>query len=87
MATRGFIRSFSPDTKGIYAKKLELLAKHRVNVQSVVNVSEFVYGRDRYMPDYIEIDPTPDGNVREALASFRRMRDVRDPMYFRVLEA
>ena len=86
VATRGFIRSFSPDTKGIYAKKLELLAKHRVNVQSMVNVSEFVYGRDRFMPDYIEIDPTPDGNVRAALDALRLLRDVRDPMYFRVLE-
>jgi homoserine dehydrogenase len=84
--TRGYIRSFSPDVKGVYAKKLEILARHKVNVQSVVNVREFVYGRDRVMPDYIEIDATPDGAVREALQAFRRMRDVRDPMYFRILD-
>ena len=84
--TRGYIRSFSPDVRGIYAKKLEVLARHRVNVQSVVNVREFVYGRDRLMPDYIEVDETPDGAVGRVLDDFRRMRDVRDPMYFRVLE-
>lgn len=82
--TRGFIRSVSPDVKGIYAKKLEILARHRVSVQSVVNVKEFVYGGS--MPDYIEIDPSPDGAVREALREFRRLRGVSDPMYFRVLE-
>ena len=32
--TRGFIRSVSPDVKGIYAKKLNILAQHKVNVQS-----------------------------------------------------
>jgi homoserine dehydrogenase len=84
--TRGFIRSFSPDVKGVFAKKLEILAKHRVNVQSMVNVKEFVYGADRSMPDYIEIDSTPDGAVRAALRDFRRLRTIRDPMYFRVLE-
>ena len=84
--TRGFIRSVSPDVKGIYAKKLDILARHKVNVQSVVNVKEFVYGRDRYMPDYIEIDPAPDGAVREVLKAFRRLGGVRDPMYFRILE-
>ncbi len=84
--TRGFIRSFSPDVKGVYAKKLEILARHKVNVQSIVNVREFVYGRDRFMPDYIEIDSAPDGSVREALAAFRRLRDVRDAMYFRILD-
>ena len=84
--TRGFIRSVSPDVKGVYAKKLDILARHKVNVQSVVNVKEFVYGRDRYMPDYIEIDPAPDGAVREVLKAFRRLRGVRDPMYFRILE-
>jgi homoserine dehydrogenase len=82
--TRGFIRSVSPDVKGIYAKKLEVLARHRVSVQSVVNVKEFVYGNS--MPDYIEVDPAPDGAVREALRDFRRLRGVREPMYFRVLE-
>jgi len=55
-------------------------------VQSVVNVKEFVYGRDGAMPDYIEIDAAPDGAVREALRDFRRLRGVRDPMYFRILE-
>jgi homoserine dehydrogenase len=84
--TRGFIRSFSPDVKGVYAKKLEILARHKVNVQSIVNVREFVYGRDHFMPDYIEIDAAPDGAVREALEAFRRMRDVRDAMYFRILD-
>ncbi len=84
--TRGFIRSVSPDVKGIYAKKLDILARHKVNVQSVVNIKEFVYGRDRYMPDYIEIDPAPDGAVREVLKAFGRLRGVRDPMYFRILE-
>jgi homoserine dehydrogenase len=84
--TRGFIRSFSPDVRGIYAKKLEVLAKHNVSVQSVVNVREFVYGRDRVMPDYIEIDYAPDGAVRDVLDAFRRLRGIRDPMYFRVLE-
>jgi homoserine dehydrogenase len=84
--TRGFIRSFSPDVKGVYAKKLDVLAKHKVNVQSVVNVKEFVYGTKRLMPDYIEIDPTPDGAVRAALEDFRRLPSVRDPMYFRLLE-
>ena len=84
--TRGYIRSVSPDVKGIYAKKLEILARHKVNVQSVVNVKEFLYGRDRFMPDYIEIDPAPDGAVRDVLRAFRRLRGVRDPMYFRVLE-
>ena len=84
--TRGYIRSFSPDVKGIYAKKLEILARHKVSVQSVVNVREFVYGRDRVMPDYIEIDEAPDGAVRDVLRAFRRLRNVRDPMYFRVLE-
>jgi homoserine dehydrogenase len=84
--TRGFIRSFSPDIKGIYARKLEILAGHKVSVQSVVNVKEFVYGRDGAMPDYIEIDSAPDGAVREALRDFRRLRGVRDPMYFRILE-
>jgi homoserine dehydrogenase len=84
--TRGFIRSFSPDVRGIYAKKLDVLAKHGVSVQSAVNVKEFVYGRDRSMPDYIEIDHAPDGAVRDVLAALRRLRGVRDPMYFRVLE-
>jgi homoserine dehydrogenase len=84
--TRGFIRSVSPDVRGMYAKKLDILARHKVNVQSVVNIKEFVYGRDRYMPDYIEIDPAPDGAVREVLKSFRRLSGVRDPMYFRILE-
>jgi homoserine dehydrogenase len=84
--TRGFIRSFSPDIRGIYAKKLEILAKHNVSVQSVVNVREFVYGRERLMPDYIEIDYAPDGAVRDVLAAFRRLRGIRDPMYFRMLE-
>jgi homoserine dehydrogenase len=84
--TRGYIRSFSPDIKGIYARKLEILAEHKVSVQSVVNVKEFVYGRDRAMPDYIEIDSAPDGAVREALRDFRRLRGVRDAMYFRILE-
>ena len=84
--TRGFIRSVSPDVKGIFAKKLEILARHKVNVQSVVNVKDFVYGRDRFMPDYVEIDATPDGAVRKALAAIRRLRGVRDPMYFRILE-
>ncbi len=84
--TRGYIRSVSPDVKGIYAKKLDILARHKVNVQSVVNIKEFVYGRDRYMPDYIEIDPAPDGAVREVLKAFGRLRGVRDPMYFRILE-
>ncbi len=84
--TRGFIRSVSPDVKGIYAKKLDILARHKVNVQSVVNIKEFVYGRDRYMPDYIEIDPAPDGAVRDVLKAFGRLRGVRDPMYFRILE-
>lgn len=84
--TRGFIRSFSPDVKGIYARKLEALARHKVSVQSVVNVKEFVYGRERLMPDYIEIDATPDGAVRDVLRAFRRLRGVRDPMYFRILE-
>lgn len=84
--TRGFIRSFSPDVKGVFAKKLEILARHKVNVQSVINVKEFVYGRERLMPDYIEIDETPDGAVRAAVDEFRRLRAVRDPMYFRILE-
>lgn len=84
--TRGFIRSVSPDVKGIYAKKLEILSRHKVNVQSVVNVKEFVYGRDRFMPDYIEIDAAPDGAVRDVLQAFRRLRGVRDPMYFRILD-
>jgi homoserine dehydrogenase len=84
--TRGYIRSFSPDVEGIYAKKLEVLARHKVSVQSVVNVREFVYGRERVMPDYIEIDATPDGAVRDVLQAFRRLKDVRDPVYFRVLE-
>ncbi len=84
--TRGYIRSLSPDVKGIYAKKLEILARHKVSVQSVVNVREFVYGRDRIMPDYIEIDPAPDGAVQDALRAFRRLKDVRDPMYLRILE-
>ncbi len=84
--TRGYIRSVSPDVKGMYAKKLDILARHKVNVQSVVNIKEFVYGRDRYMPDYIEIDPAPDGAVREVLKAFGRLRGVRDPMYFRILE-
>ena len=84
--TRGFIRSFSPDVKGVYAKKLEVLARHKVSVQSIVNVREFVYGSDRSMPDYIEIDASPDGAVRAVLRDFRRLRGVRDPMYFRVLE-
>ncbi len=84
--TRGFIRSVSPDVKGIFAKKLDILARHKVNVQSVVNIKEFVYGRDRYMPDYIEIDPAPDGAVRDVLKAFGRLRGVRDPMYFRILE-
>ena len=84
--TRGFIRSVSPDVKGIFAKKLDILARHKVNVQSIVNIKEFVYGRDRYMPDYIEIDPAPDGAVREVLKAFGRLRGVRDPMYFRILE-
>ncbi|OGO53226.1 MAG: hypothetical protein A2148_01810, partial [Chloroflexi bacterium RBG_16_68_14] len=84
--TRGYLRSFSPDVKGIYARKLEILARHKVNVQSVVNVREFVYGRDRVMPDYIEIDATPDGAVRDVLRAFRRLKNVRDPMYFRILE-
>lgn len=84
--TRGFIRSFSPDVKGVYAKKLEILARRKVNVQSIVNVREFVYGRDHFMPDYIEIDAAPDAAVREALKAFRRMRDVRDAMYFRILD-
>ena len=83
---RGFIRSFSPDIKGIYARKLAILARHNISVQSVVNVREFVYGRDKSMPDYIEIDYAPDGAVREALRAFRRLRGVRDPMYFRILE-
>ena len=86
MRTRGYIRSVSPDVKGIYAKKLEILSRHKVNVQSVVNVKEFVYGRDRFMPDYIEIDAAPDGAVRDVLQAFRRLRGVRDPMYFRILE-
>jgi homoserine dehydrogenase len=86
LPTRGFIRSFSPDVKGVYARKLETLAKNKVSVQSVVNVKEFVYGRERLMPDYIEIDAAPDGAVREVLRAFRRMSGVRDPMYFRVLE-
>lgn len=84
--TRGIIRSVSPDVKGIYAKKLEILAQHRLNVQSVVNIKEFVYGRDRFMPDYIEIDAAPDVDVRSVLSAFRRLRGVRDPMYFRILE-
>ena len=84
--TRGFIRSFSPDVKGVYAKKLEVLARHKVSVQSIVNVREFVYGSDRSMPDYIEIDASPDGAVRDVLRDFRRLRGVRDPMYFRILE-
>ncbi len=84
--TKGYIRSVSPDIKGIYAKKLEILARHKVNVQSVVNVKEFLYGRDRFMPDYIEIDPAPDGAVRDVLKAFGRLRGVRDAMYFRVLE-
>ena len=83
--TRGYIRSVSPDVKGVFAKKLEILARHKVSVQSVVNVKEFVYGRDRSMPDYIEIDEAPDGAVRKALAAFGRLRGVRDAMYFRVL--
>jgi homoserine dehydrogenase len=86
IVTRGYIRSFSPDTKGMFAKKLEILAEHKVNVQSVVNVKEFVYGRERAMPDYIEIDSTPDGAVQDALRAFRRLRGVRDAMYFRILE-
>jgi homoserine dehydrogenase len=86
IVTRGYIRSFSPDTKGIFARKLEILAEHKVNVQSVVNVKEFVYGRERAMPDYIEIDSTPDGAVQEVLRDFRRLRGVRDAMYFRILE-
>jgi len=49
-------------------------------------VREFVYGNDRSMPDYIEIDPAPDGAVQDVLRDFRRLRTVRDPMYFRVLE-
>ncbi len=84
--TRGYIRSFSPDVKGIYAKKLEILAQHKVSVQSVVNVREFVYGVDRSMPDYIEIDAAPDGAVRRVLAAFRKLRGITEPMYFRVLE-
>jgi homoserine dehydrogenase len=86
IVTRGYIRSFSPDTKGIFAKKLEILAEHRVNVQSVVNVKEFVYGRERSMPDYIEVDPTPDGAVQDAVRAIARLRGVRDAMYFRILE-
>jgi len=84
--TRGFIRSISPDVKGVFAKKLEILAQHKVSVQSIVNIKEFTYGRDRFMPDYIEIDPAPDGAVGDVLAAFRRLRGVRDPMYFRILE-
>jgi homoserine dehydrogenase len=84
--SRGFIRSFSPDVKGVYAEKLDILATHRVNVQSVVNVKEFVYGGKRLMPDYIEIDPAPDGAVQAALEDFRRLSTVQDPMYFRLLE-
>jgi homoserine dehydrogenase len=84
--TRGFIRSFSPDIKGIYAKKLEILARHNVNVESVVNVREFVYGADRSMPDYIEIEDTPEASVRKVLAAFRKLKGVTEPMYFRVLE-
>ncbi|MBI4571211.1 MAG: hypothetical protein HY723_04620, partial [Chloroflexi bacterium] len=86
LPTRGFIRSFSPDVEGIYAKKLEILARHKVSVQSVVNVREFVYGRDGVMPDYIEIDAAADGAVRDVLQAFRCLKNVRDPMYFRVLE-
>lgn len=84
--TRGFIRSFSPDVKGIYAKKLAILARHNVNVESVVNVREFVYGKDRSMPDYIEIEETPEAAVRKVLAAFRKLDGVTDPMYFRILE-
>jgi len=84
--TRGFIRSFSPDIKGIYARKLEILARHNVNVESVVNVREFVYGSDGAMPDYIEIEQTPEASVRKVLAAFRKLRGVSEPMYFRVLE-
>jgi homoserine dehydrogenase len=83
---RGYIRSFSPDVEGIYAKKLEILARHKVSVQSVVNVREFVYGGERVMPDYIEIDAATDGAVRDVLRAFRQLKNVRDPMYFRVLE-
>ncbi len=84
--TRGYIRSFSPDIKGIYAKKLDVLARHNVNVESVVNVREFVYGADRSMPDYIEIEDTPEASVRKVLAAFRNLRGVTEPMYFRILE-
>jgi homoserine dehydrogenase len=84
--TRGYIRSFSPDRRGIYAKKLDVLAKHDVSVQSVVNVKEFVYGRQRLQPDYIEIDTSRDGNVRAVLRDFARLPGIRDAMYFRVLE-
>ncbi|MEX2159614.1 MAG: homoserine dehydrogenase [Dehalococcoidia bacterium] len=86
LSTRGFIRSFSPDVKGVYAKKLEVLARHKVSVQSIVNVREFVYGADKSMPDYIEIDASPDGAVRDVLRDFRKLRGVRDPAYFRILE-
>jgi homoserine dehydrogenase len=82
--TRGFIRSFSPDVRGVYARKLEVLARHQVSVQSVVNVKEFVYGGS--MPDYIEIDSAPDEHVQRVLADLRRLPAVREPMYFRVLE-
>ena len=79
--TRGYIRSFSPDIKGIYARKLEILARHNVNVESVVNVREFVYGTDRSMPDYIEIEDTPEalraqGARRVPQASRRHRTDV-----------
>jgi homoserine dehydrogenase len=84
--TRGFIRSFSPDIKGIYAKKLEILARHNVNVESVVNVREFVYGAGGAMPDYIEIEETPEASVRKVLAAFRKLKGITEPMYFRVLE-
>jgi homoserine dehydrogenase len=83
--THGYIRSMSPDVKGIFAKKLEILARHNVNVESVVNVREFVYGKDRSMPDYIEIEDTPEGSVQKVLTAFRKLPGVTEPMYFRIL--
>jgi homoserine dehydrogenase len=82
--TRGYIRSYSPDKKGIFAKKLHAVEKF-VSVQGTRNVPEFP-APGGWMADYIEIDKAPDLKVRQALKALGKIRDVRDVMYFRILE-
>ncbi|MGE3856172.1 MAG: homoserine dehydrogenase, partial [Dehalococcoidia bacterium] len=81
--TRGFIRSFSPNVKGVLAAKLKAIEKF-VSVNGAANIREFT--ENGMEADYIEIDSVEDADARKAVEALSRLTDVKFVRYLRVLD-